>query len=420
MMTSRRAARSLTPTLIRIAVGALAAVGAAFFAMSALIIVIARRVVTPVSRAVDTRIIDLDTRAQTITLDRTEDTVLPGRYGLFTHGTLPYLKLGSVLAETPGSVTRKLLTQVGEDAHLTPDATFSGWYFDRPDQLQLDFRPELIGTSLGPCPAWIFPGDDTWVVQIHGRGAQRAETLRAVPVMHRHGYTSMVVSYRNDGEAPRSRSGTYGLGTTEWRDVDAALGYAKRHGAKRIILMGWSMGGAIAMQTMLRSSYRHMVAGVILESPVVDWKNVLAFQAQLNRVPRQLGEMAVATLQHEWGAKVAGSDAIRFDSLDMVAQAADLRVPTLILHSDDDGFVPADASHALAEARPDLVQMETFTTARHTKLWNYDQLRWENAISAWLDGLQSVDTVAHAEAATETSDDSASDATQHSAEVDDA
>lgn len=414
MMTSRRAARSLTPTLIRVAIGTLAAVGAVFFAMSAVIITIARRVVRPVARAVDTRIIDLDTRAQTITLDRTEDTVLPGRYGLFTHGTLPYLKLGSVLSETPGSVTRKLLTQVGEEAQLTSDATFSGWYFDRPEQLQLDYRPELIGTSLGPCPAWIFPGDDTWVIQIHGRGAQRAETLRAVPVMHRHGFTTMAVSYRNDGEAPRSRSGTYGLGTTEWRDVDAALGYAKRHGAKQIILMGWSMGGAIALQTMLHSTYRHLITGIILESPVVDWKNVLAFQAQLNRVPRQLGEMAVATLQNEWGAKAAGSDPIHFDTLDMVAQAADLTLPILILHSDDDGFVPADASHALAAARPDLVQMETFTTARHTKLWNYDQLRWENAISGWLDALHPMDAVDDVPTAADNTAES------HTAEVDEA
>jgi uncharacterized protein len=46
--------------------------------------------------------------------------------------------------------------------------------------------------------------------------------------------------------------------------------------------------------------------------------------------------------------------------------------------------VPSDASHALAAARPDLVTMETFTVARHTKLWNYDETRWTTAIRDWV------------------------------------
>ena len=172
--------------------------------------------------------------------------------------------------------------------------------------------------------------------------------------------------------------------TTEWRDVDAAIGYARRHGAKRVILMGWSMGGAIALQTVERSANRGLLAGAILESPVVDWRSVLGYQARANRIPRQVGDLALAALENEWSARAAGTEAISFDSLDMVAHAESLRVPVLILHSDDDGFVPADASHRLAQARPDLVTIDAFAVARHTKLWNYDQARWEQAIRDWL------------------------------------
>ena len=67
----------------------------------------------------------------------------------------------------------------------------------------------------------------------------------------------------------------------------------------------------------------------------------------------------------------------------MLARAEELDIPILILHSDDDGFVPADASHALAEARPDIVTMPHFSGARHTKLWNYDQTGWTDAITGW-------------------------------------
>ena len=115
---------------------------------------------------------------------------------------------------------------------------------------------------------------------MHGRGTTRAECLRAVPVFHALGITSLVVSYRNDGEAPRSRAGTYALGATEWRDVDAAVGFARRRGARRILLMGWSMGGAIALQLELNSAHRDVIAGLILESPVIDWRVVLGLPGE--------------------------------------------------------------------------------------------------------------------------------------------
>ena len=392
MVASRRAAvRPASPALVAGVKAALTvlsvALAGALGALAAGSVLMARKVVTPARRQADTRILALDTAAQTITLSRTLDTELPGRYGLFTTGSADYIKLGSVLSEDATSVKRKLLTHVAADARLEPEAAFSGWYYDHPEQLHLSFSPELIGSTVGPCPAWLFPaGDgDTWVIQVHGRGTTRAECLRAVPVFHERGITSLVVSYRNDGEAPRSRAGTYTLGATEWRDVDAAVGFARRRGARRIVLMGWSMGGAIALQVSLNSPHGDAIAGLILESPVVDWRTVLNYQARAERVPGAVSRLAMEALQNEWAAPLtrAGS-AIRLDQLDVVARAPELRHPILILHSDDDGFVPSDASHGLLAARPDLVEMQVFEVARHTKLWNYDQERWSSSIGAWL------------------------------------
>jgi len=395
MVDSRRAAmHGASPALVAGVKAALTVLSAALaVALSALGFVsmrIARRVVTPAVRVADTRILSLDTAAQTITLARSPDTELPGRYGLFTSGTEDYVKLGSVLAEDATSVKRKLLTHIASDAQLSPEAAFSGWYYDSADELHLPYTPELIGSAVGPCPAWLFPAGsgDVWVIQVHGRGTTRAECLRAVPVFHALGITSLVVSYRNDGEAPRSRAGTYTLGATEWRDVDAAVGFARRRGAKRILLMGWSMGGAISLQLSLNSAHRDAIAGLILESPVVDWRLVLEYQARALRVPAAVSGLAIGALQSEWATPItrAGS-AIPFDRLDVVARSKELRHPILILHSDDDGFVPSDASHDLVEARPDLVDLKVFEVARHTKLWNYDQERWSDSIRSWVEGL---------------------------------
>lgn len=402
MKPSRRAVlRDVDPRLVASVRTAAIALGGALVAvagaMAVTSVAMARRVVTPSVRIPDTRIVDLDVAAQTITLGRTADTELPGRYGLFTSGTQSYVKLGSVLAEDASTVKRKLLTEVPSDAHLAAEAGFSGWYYDSPDQLHLPFSEELIGTSAGVCPAWLFPGEsDTWVIQVHGRGTTRSECLRAVPVFHALGMPVLVASYRNDGEGARTRGGRYALGATEWRDIDAAIGFALRAGARRVVLMGWSMGGAIVLQTALNGARRDAIAGIVLESPVVDWRSVLQFQARLMHVPDVVTSLALGTLESEWTSPLTRSSPIPFDRLDVVARAGELQHPILLLHSDDDGYVPADASHALAAARPDLVDMEIFTGARHTKLWNYDQNRWTAVIDAWLErtGLVAPDQAA--------------------------
>lgn len=372
---------------VAIAVPALLALGAV---AGAVVLTVARRVVTPTVRRNDTHILAVDTGAQTIELDRTPDTELPGRYGLFTSGTYGYVKLGAVLGADSRTVRRKLLTQIEPGAQVDRDAAFSGWYYVTPSELHLPWESVLIGSPAGPCPAWFFPAAntgnaDTWVIQVHGRGTTRSECLRAVPVFHALGLPNLVVSYRNDGEAPRSRGGSYALGASEWRDVDAAIGYALRHGARRVVLMGWSMGGAIALQTAVSSGNRDRIAGLVLDSPVVDWRTVLRFQAREEGLREPLPALAMGVLENTFTARLGGAEnAIRFDRLDMVARASELQAPILILHSDDDGFVPADASHALAAARPDLVTMPAFAVARHTKLWNYDQTRWTAAITDWM------------------------------------
>ncbi|MDQ1122205.1 alpha/beta hydrolase family protein [Microbacterium trichothecenolyticum] len=374
---------------VRIALSSLSvAFGLSSAALAAVSLRVARTVVTPAGRVPNVRIVSLDAAAQTITLERTPDTALPGRYGLFTVGSADYLRLGAVVGGDESTVTRKLLTHVPADGDLAPEAAFSGWYFDQPEQLHLPYRSVTIRTAVGPCPAWEFPAahdTDVWVIQVHGRGTTRAETLRAVPVFHDLGITSLVVSYRNDGEAARSRTGTYALGATEWRDLDAAIGYARRNGARRVILMGWSMGGALALQAAFDSPHDDVIAGLVLESPVVDWRTVLTYQGRMMKLPAPVSRFAQYLLGTAWGATLLGSGApIPLDQLDGVARAGELREPALILHSDDDGFVPADASHALAAARPDLVTMETFEIARHTKLWNYDETRWSDAIRTWV------------------------------------
>lgn len=373
-------------------------------ATAAISIVALRRIlVPPTSREEDTTVVGVDHIAGTITFRRSADAVMDGLLSFWFDAARGHARVGKILANGSDTVTRQLLGVDFGDLDSAKKGRFNGWFYLYPSDLGVEYENVLIATELGPAPAWLIRPDfqgaaggtastleHRWVIQVHGRAVMRAETIRAIPVFRDAGYTSLLISYRNDFEAPSSFDRRYSLGDTEWRDVEAAMEYALKNGASSIVLMGWSMGGAAVLQTTSRSRLAHLVTGVVLDSPVIDWVNALDFQGRSMGLIAPLRALVYAMIGSEWGRPFTGlQNPIDFRRLNFVARAGELAVPTLILHSDDDAYVPSAASRALARARPDIVTLESFDTARHTKLWNYDQKRWNHAISEWLSRLSS-------------------------------
>ena len=82
-------------------------------------------------------------------------------------------------------------------------------------------------SDLGMFPAYLTSKGETGVVIfVHGfRGAFERDftaMLRA-PDFENLGYRSMIISYRNDANAPEDPSGLYQYGVTEWIDLDNAI-----------------------------------------------------------------------------------------------------------------------------------------------------------------------------------------------------
>ena len=184
--------------------------------------------------------------------------MVPGRYGVWLDGGAGHARVGDILERDARSVTRRLLAVDRGWLDDGPARWNQYYYCDRPSvSLGLPDEDVSILSDIGPLPGWIVrpesgqSGTD-WAVLVHGRGARKEETLRAVPVLRDAGWTSLVTAYRNDRDAPRGPDGRYNLGLSEWRDVEAAMGYAVSHGARRILLLGWSMGGAIVLQALDR------------------------------------------------------------------------------------------------------------------------------------------------------------------------
>jgi hypothetical protein len=313
-----------------------------------------------------------------ITLAATRLAAQPGTWGLRWPEGLAVM--GPVTAARDGEVVRTLLgghrpvpgiTAVLDTGPFDPDPSARGLAFETVD----------VATPLGPSPAWLVPASrDTWVIMIHGRGGSRREALRVLPALHGLGFPVLVPTYRNDEEAPASPDGHYHLGDTEWLDVEAAVELALERGARRIVLFGWSMGGAITAAFLDRSVHASLVDAMVWDAPLVDWRATLRLQARNRRLPPGLTPFATTATRMRIG--------IDFDRFDLRRRPPAVRPPTLIVHSTEDTAVPVGPSRALAAVAASLdwpIEYLEVPDVEHTASWNADPEAYERAVAGFLE-----------------------------------
>ena len=306
----------------------------------------------------------------------------PGKYSLLLRNETQRCRIGRVIQVRGDLVARELLaTDVGP-IQAGARGRIAGWWFARPEELGYRVERITYSTELGPADAWVIhpriPRKRRWAVHVHGRGADPLEVLRGVGPLARAGITSMVISYRNDPGAPSGLNGRYGMGLAEANDVDAAISEVRSRGAERVTIVGWSMGGTAALVAATRGQHRDVIDGLILESPAVDWPDVLRLHARAAGAPTSLTRIGLGMLRS--GCIRGGVDGgLDLESLVPERFAADLRVPVLIQASTGDTFVPSDGAERLAALAPRLVELRLVTDAEHVRLWNVDPVGWEEA-----------------------------------------
>jgi uncharacterized protein len=273
----------------------------------------------------------------------------------------------------------------------TPVILDAGLFDPDPGAHGLAFDEVVVHSPVGPCPAWLVPGPapgpaaggDTWVVAVHGRGADRRECLRALPELHRQGFPVLAISYRNDVDAPPSPDGHYHLGDTEWEDLEAAVRYALDHGARRVVLYGWSMGAAVCGAFLDRSALADRVAAVVWDAPVLDWRATLRAQAELRGMPFGVSTALPALLTAVARRRIG----IDFDRFDLVRRPPGARPPTLLFHGTRDTAVPIGPARALAARAAGLdwpLRYVEVEGAEHTAAWNVDPEAYGRALAAFL------------------------------------
>jgi alpha-beta hydrolase superfamily lysophospholipase len=311
-----------------------------------------------------------------VVLENTEETRRPGVYGLEWLGGRAIA--GPVLDEDEDTVTRRLRAvdgylASGMEVGIDPNV----WAGDPTQAFGLPSSSVPIRGELGAMPAWLVPGRSrTWAIVVHGINATPQTGLRVVPTLHRAGLPTMVITYREDLGAPPSPDGFHHMGLTEWRDLAAAARYALAHGAERLVLVGYSMGGALATQFMQHSSLASRVSGLVLDAPVLDWRDVLSFNAT------EMGFPSFASLPVEWaiGTRIDAD----WESLDAHRHPDDFQLPILLFHGGEDKVVPISSSEELARELPSWVTFFRAPPAGHCESWNVDPRAYAARLSLFL------------------------------------
>jgi hypothetical protein len=244
----------------------------------------------------------------------------------------------------------------------------------------LAFDEVKYTSPIGELDAWLLGGTrPTWAIFVHGKGSNRREALRMLGVVVAEGFPSMVITYRNDEGMPLSEDGYYNYGTTEWEDLEGAAEYALSHGAEDLVLVGYSMGGAIVTSFLYESAMADRVSGVVMDAPMIDFGETVELGAREQNVPSFMVGLS------KWLAGIRfGMD---WKAMDYQTRVDQLEAPILLFHGDSDRKVPVGSSDALAEARPDIVTYIRVSDTEHVRAWNTDREAYEGAVREFLRGL---------------------------------
>ncbi len=209
---------------------------------------------------------------------------------------------------------------------------------------------ELTSSDGVPLKAWWVPVEPTRgaVVVLHGMdGLDASCLLPQTRFLNGAGWSALVLDMRAHGRSGGTR---IGLSVEEPRDVGAALDWLDAQPPLRekpIVLLGLSMGGAVAIRTAAR---RPDVDGVISVSAFASLDRLMGHGLEL-----LFARLAVLTLYHEW---TPSSSPLR--DIPLIGPR-----PVLVVHGTADGQIPVEHARLLKEAGGPNVELRLVEGADH-------------------------------------------------------
>ena len=127
---------------------------------------------------------------------------------------------------------------------------------------------------------------------------------------------------------------------------------------------------------MEKSKLAPKVSALVLDSPVLDWRKILEFNAT------EMGLPGLSALPVEWaiGARIDAN----WDSLDALDQPEDFHLPILLFHGTEDDVGPDRDQRRVRRRASPLGHLLPGPEAGHTQAWNVDPPLYEKRLRRFL------------------------------------
>lgn len=167
------------------------------------------------------------------------------------------------------------------------------------------------------------------------------------------------------------------FGVNEHRDCLSWIDYARaRFGERvRIVLCGISMGASTVLMACGTDLPKN-VKGVVADCPFTAPKEIIFKVCRDLKLPPRL----IWPLLRLGARLYGGFDPTGVDASDAVKRSP---VPILLIHGEDDRFVPCDMGRRIAAANPERIELHTFPHAGHGLSFLIDRPRYERITRAF-------------------------------------
>jgi dipeptidyl aminopeptidase/acylaminoacyl peptidase len=246
-----------------------------------------------------------------------------------------------------------------------------------PAEVGLNYEEVTFRSSDGlTLHGWWVPceGSEKVIIQLHGYGGSMDPDIQHLTTWHEHGCNVLMFDFRGHGRSPGK---IVTLGYLERQDVRGAIDFVRQRGFNRIALVGFSMGGVLAI---LSGAINPEVKAIISDSAPVHLTTAIRERGVELHLPRWLaGFLAwqvVAAMSIRLGVNLFNYDAVKW-----VGKISPR--PLFLLHGGTDRYIP-DFDEMVKAAGTD-TEVWDVPGIGHTQVINEMHEEYLNRVSDFID-----------------------------------